>query len=161
MANSPFLIYLGTVVEGLTIIENILICVVFLNVSKSHNHILFYRIISGTTLIGRGQAVDIFLDSNIRKGLISRAHAQIILKDGEDKKTIYEIFDSSLNGTYVNDVRINGSVVLKEGDTIAFGHLRGSLIKPGTLAPQKETEFLFKVNNSLMEFYDYYYTPNL
>lgn len=88
--------------------------------------------------------MDIFLDSNIRKGLISRAHAQIIRKTVNDED-IYEIFDTSLNGTYVNDFRIKGSQILKEGDVVAFGHLRGFVIKQGERAPQRETEFLFKV----------------
>lgn len=106
-----------------------------------------HQITSSTTLIGRGQAADIFLDSTIRKGLISRAHAQIIQREVEGGPPQYEIFDTSLNGTYVNDVRINGSVVLQEGDAITFGHIRGSLLKPGTHAPQKETEFLFRFEN--------------
>ena len=113
----------------------------------------YYRITSNTTLIGRGQSVDVFLDSTIRKGLISRAHAQIIQKvHGENGECVHEIFDTSLNGTYVNDIRVKGSVILKEGDTVAFGHLRGSLIEPGALAPQKETEFLFKVSVNNLNF---------
>lgn len=55
------------------------------------------------------------------------------------------MYDTSLNGTYVNDVRIKESHILKDGDKIAFGHLRGALIDPGEIAVQKETEFLFKV----------------
>lgn len=102
-----------------------------------------FRINSDATLVGRGSSVDIFLDSNIRKGLISRAHAQIIRKTVNDED-IYEIFDTSLNGTYVNDFRIKGSQILKEGDVVAFGHLRGFVIKQGERAPQRETEFLFK-----------------
>ena len=97
-------------------------------------------------MIGRGHSVDIFLDSSIRKGLISRAHAQIIRKR-VNKEMVYEMFDTSLNGTYINDVRVNGTIILRDGDIVAFGHLRGSLIEPGMKAPQKETEFLFKVRN--------------
>lgn len=51
-----------------------------------------------------------------------------------------------MNGTYINDVRIKGSQILREGDKIAFGHLRGAIIDPGEYAPQKETEFLFVVS---------------
>jgi len=109
----------------------------------------FYRLTSSTTIIGRGQSVDIFLDSSIRKGLISRAHAQIIQSEGEEGVPVYSIFDTSLNGTYVNDRRVKGSIVLKEGDTVAFGHLCGSKILPGALGPQKETEFLFKFEKCL------------
>ena len=108
-----------------------------------------FRLTSSTTIIGRGQTVDIFLDSSIRKGLISRAHAQIIQSNGENGVPVYSIFDTSLNGTYVNDRRVKGSIVLKEGDTVAFGHLCGSKILPGALGPQKETEFLFKVHMTI------------
>ena len=54
--------------------------------------------------------------------------------------------NTSLNGTYVNDVRVKGSQLLKEGDKVTFGHLRGAIIDPGEHAPQKETEFLFIVS---------------
>jgi len=102
-----------------------------------------YRLSCETTMIGRGQTVDIFLDSNIRKGLISRAHAQIIKKE-KNGQEYYELFDTSLNGTYINDIKIKGSQHINVGDVIAFGHLRGSLIEPGAYAPQKESEFFFK-----------------
>lgn len=62
-----------------------------------------------------------------------------------NKEVVFRMYDTSLNGTYINDVRIKDFAVLKEGDKIAFGHLRGAIIDPGELAPQKETEFLFKV----------------
>ena len=105
---------------------------------------IYSRIFTDITHIGRGNNVDIFLDSNIRKGLISRSHAKII-KNTKDGEVIFEIYDSSTNGTYVNDIKVNKSVTVKEGDKIAFGHLRGSLIKPGEIAPQKESEFIFMV----------------
>jgi len=85
------------------------------------------------------------LDSNIRKGLISRAHAHIIKQSSVSGEVLYHMFDTSLNGTYINDIRIKGSQILREGDKVAFGHLRGAIIDPGECAPQADTEFLFKV----------------
>lgn len=89
-------------------------------------------------------AADLFLDSSKTTGLISRMHARIVrtLKDG---KCQYEICDTSLNGTYVNDYKISGHVPLKDGDVIAFGHTRGAILNLGEFAPQKNSEFLFKV----------------
>ena len=105
---------------------------------------LFYRIYDNT-YIGRGKTADMFLDSNIRKGLISRAHAHILKQTTDTGDVIFRIYDTSLNGTYINDVRIKNNEILKEGDVIAFGHLKGAIIDPGEFAPQEESEFLFKV----------------
>ena len=71
-------------------------------------------------------------------------HARIIRnqKDGKDQ---YELCDTSLNGTYVNDIKVSGTVVLNDGDTIAFGHIKGAVLEPGSFAPQKDSEFLYKV----------------
>ncbi len=75
-------------------------------------------------------------------------HSRIIrtLKDDEYQ---YEIYDTSLNGTYVNDHKISGSVVLNDGDVIVFGHLRGAVLGPGAYAPQKDSEFIYKVSKGL------------
>ena len=62
---------------------------------------------------------------------------------------MFEIVDNSTNGTYINDVKVNKSAIMKEGDKIAFGHLRGFLIKPGEIAPQTESEFIFLVSASV------------
>ena len=96
--------------------------------------------------IGRSKDSDVFLDSNIRKGLISRTHARILKQVSVEGDIIHEIQDSSLNGTYVNDYRVKDSQLLKSGDKVAFGHLRGAIIEPGEYAPQTETEFLFVVS---------------
>ena len=99
------------------------------------------------TNIGRGSTADFYLDSNIRKGLISRCHAKIIKKETSAGR-VFEILDNSTNGTYINDVKVDKSAIIKEGDKIAFGHLRGFLIKPGEIAPQTESEFIFLVSAS-------------
>lgn len=80
-----------------------------------------FRLRTSTTIIGRGQTVDLFLDSSIRKGLISRAHAQIIKSEGENGTPVYSIpvwmvsshvVSDSEPAFYVNDWRVKGSIVL-------------------------------------------------
>ena len=63
--------------------------------------------------------------------MISRAHSHILKQSSQEGDNIYSLHDTSLNGTYVNDIRIKGPQVLKDGDRIAFGHLRGAIIDPG------------------------------
>ena len=111
-------------------------------------HFLVCRLNSEVTVIGRNKpTVDLFLDSIKFKGLISRIHAHIIQDvDKETGDTFYEIFDTSLNGTYVNNVKISGSIKLNDGDEITFGHIKGAVLQPGAYAPQKITEFKFKVS---------------
>ena len=104
-----------------------------------------FRLTSDITIIGRNRLVaDLFLDSTKTAGLISRIHARIIrtCKEGNEQ---YEICDTSLNGTYVNDHKVSCSVLLKDGDLIAFGHIKGAALDPGVFAPQKNSEFLYKV----------------
>ena len=71
-------------------------------------------------------------------------HARII-RNSKDGKDTFDICDTSLNGTYVNDYKISGSVTLKDGDLIAFGHRKGAILEQGAYAPQNDSEFLFKV----------------
>ncbi|VUZ49862.1 unnamed protein product [Hymenolepis diminuta] len=59
--------------------------------------------------------------------MISRNHATIErLPDGG-----FILYDHSMNGTYVNYVRVSGGVTLKNGDIVCFGHLNGANLKPG------------------------------
>jgi len=51
------------------------------------------------------------------------------------------VHDNSLNGTFVNDVKIDGSAELHDGDIITFGG--GSQIKAGTVLRQPESEFVY------------------
>ena len=108
-------------------------------------HLFYSRLTSDITIIGRNKLVaDLFLDSTKTLGLISRIHARIIRTCKEDGEQ-YELCDTSLNGTYVNDHKVECSVLLKDGDLIAFGHIRGATIDPGAFAPQKNSEFFYKV----------------
>lgn len=67
------------------------------------------------------------IESCINKRMISRNHATIErLPDGG-----FMLYDHSMNGTYVNYVRVSGGVTLKNGDIVCFGHLNGANLKPG------------------------------
>ncbi|XP_075772725.1 uncharacterized protein LOC102447370 isoform X4 [Pelodiscus sinensis] len=93
------------------------------------------------TLIGRNKdVVDYFISCPVseRKDYMSRTHARVIRTTNT-----YRLVDSSLTGVYVNDVRICGSVILQEGDTVTFGHPAGNDIKPGTQVRQPNSEFYF------------------
>uniref|UniRef100_A0A8C0GFT1 FHA domain-containing protein n=1 Tax=Chelonoidis abingdonii TaxID=106734 RepID=A0A8C0GFT1_CHEAB len=98
----------------------------------------FYKAV---TLIGRNKdVVDYFISCPVseRRDYISRTHARVIRTNDT-----YRLVDSSLTGVYVNDVRINGTVSLQEGDTVTFGHRAGNGIRPGTQVRQPNSEFYF------------------
>lgn len=103
------------------------------------------RLVKSPCVFGRKRAaVDYYLDSKSYAQLISRQHATIRFNPDETGSMVYQISDTSLNGTYVNDVRVNGQRTLKEGDVIMFGHLNGVNVKPGEYAPQRTSEFKFR-----------------
>ncbi|XP_065438349.1 uncharacterized protein LOC101942721 isoform X2 [Chrysemys picta bellii] len=98
----------------------------------------FYKAV---TLIGRNKdVVDYFISCPVseRRDYISRTHSRVIRTNDT-----YRLVDSSLTGVYVNDVRINGTVSLQEGDTVTFGHPAGNGIRPGTQVRQPNSEFYF------------------
>lgn len=68
------------------------------------------------TTAGRSPQSDIFLDDVT----VSRKHAEFIGQDGE-----YSVRDvGSLNGTYLNRVRIDEVVPLRNGDEVQIGKYR-------------------------------------
>nr|XP_048692948.1 uncharacterized protein LOC125630861 isoform X1 [Caretta caretta]XP_048692949.1 uncharacterized protein LOC125630861 isoform X1 [Caretta caretta] len=98
----------------------------------------FYKAV---TLIGRNKdVVDYFISGPVseRRDYISRTHARVIRTNDT-----YRLVDSSLTGVYVNDVRINGTINLQEGDTVTFGHPAGNGIRSGTQVRQPNSEFYF------------------
>ena len=107
---------------------------------------LVFRINKEITVVGRNPSSDIFLDSKKNKVMISRLHAQIITEEDSSGKQTFSISDTSLNGTYVNDIKIADTCNLSPGDTVTFGHIRGAVLTPGELAQQPESEFCFKVS---------------
>jgi len=124
-------------IQGQTIdlCRYIILCSTFLST--------FFSLNTGTTVVGRNPATsDIFLDSAIHKALISRLHARITTHPESHKVTIC---DTSLNGTFVNDKKILDTEELRLGDVVTFGHLKGSVLEPGTVAKQHHSEFQFKV----------------
>ena len=67
----------------------------------------------GETVIGRAEECSVCLDDE----RLSRAQAKIVASEDQ-----VEIFDlGSRNGTYVNDERLHGSVLLNNGDQIRMG----------------------------------------
>jgi len=74
-----------------------------------------YALNAPNTRIGRHPDSEIVLDDIT----VSRRHAEIVRRDAE-----YEVLDSgSLNGTYVNQQRIEASV-LRHGDEVQIGKFR-------------------------------------
>ena len=108
--------------------------------------ILIFRISKDVTIVGRNPSSShIFLDSNKNKVMISRLHARIVTEKDSKGNQTFKISDTSLNGTYVNDIKIADSCDLQPGDTVTFGHLKGAVLAPGVLAQQPDSEFRFKV----------------
>ncbi len=79
-------------------------------------------VIDRDLLIGRHQDADVVL----KAAEISRKHAAFVLKDQQ----LYIQDLGSSNGTFVNDVRVENEVALKEGDIVQFASLKFSLLAP-------------------------------
>lgn len=87
-----------------------------------------YLLTSYTYQIGRSTDLDIVLYGD---KTISRLHAQLLIKPIQISETqlnddSYEniiLTDCSSSGTFVNNIKINGFVSLRENDTIRFGIL--------------------------------------
>ncbi|KAK3100264.1 hypothetical protein FSP39_017107 [Pinctada imbricata] len=109
-----------------------------------------------TSIIGRnGNVVDFYLDSsdNVQCHLLSRQHARVVrLQDNQHK-----LFDDSLNGVFVNHVKISGlqkcslfdplgAVILSEGDLVTFGHMMGNKLAVGIRVRQPDSEYQFIVS---------------
>lgn len=75
-----------------------------------------YRLIDGITTIGRSSRSDIVIDSEE----ISEIHARII-KEGK----VFKIIDlGSLNGTFLNNKKVNTPKVLKDNDEITVSSIK-------------------------------------
>ncbi|XP_043922407.1 uncharacterized protein LOC122797951 [Protopterus annectens] len=100
---------------------------------------IFFR---PTTLIGRNVGIsDYFIySSNPNNFYISRNHARVIRSTQDNS---HKLVDMSLTGVFVNDVKIDGEIVLQEGDTVTFGHPEGKIISPGTKVRQASSEYYF------------------
>ncbi|XP_061188894.1 uncharacterized protein LOC133197070 [Saccostrea echinata] len=102
----------------------------------------FYKV---TSIIGRnGLEVDFYIDSDTRvqSQMISRIHARVVIQPNNDHK----LFDDSLNGVFVNHIKIRGNVILSEGDRVTFGHPVGRDIPFGTWERQVNNhhQFIFE-----------------
>ena len=78
-----------------------------------------------STLIGRGDDVDVQLDSPSRPRMLSRRHAMVDCRRGEDRKVHQWILVDlgSSNGTAVNGIELapGNEALLAHGDVICFG----------------------------------------
>lgn len=90
--------------------------------------------------------------------MISRLHARIVTDKDSRGNYTFKISDTSLNGTYVNDIKIADSCNLQPGDTVTFGHLKGAVLAPGVLAQQPDSEFRFKVSYTCTNVTSHSYT---
>jgi pSer/pThr/pTyr-binding forkhead associated (FHA) protein len=71
----------------------------------------------------------------INDASVSRGHARITIKD--DEATLEDL--ESKNGTQVMGEMIKGPTVLKDGDEVEFGHVKGWFIVEGTDDPPTTT----------------------
>lgn len=83
-------------------------------------------------LIGRHQDADIVLQS----GDVSRRHAALLLKD--DALWVQDL--KSSNGTFVNDVRVDHEVLLKNGDILQFAGQKFSVLEPAKTIEELQSE---------------------
>ncbi|XP_060552068.1 uncharacterized protein LOC132713474 [Ruditapes philippinarum] len=103
-----------------------------------------YRV---TYMIGRSEVqVDFYIDSSnhIQSASISRCHARVVRQNGNQ----HRLYDDSLNGVFVNNIKIAGSCVLREGDKVTFGHPCGARLPAGSRARQPDSHHQFMVNMS-------------
>lgn len=87
-------------------------------------------------LVGRHQQADIVLQESD----VSRKHAAFVLKD----QALWLQDLNSSNGTFINDVRLTGESLLKEGDIVQFASVKFSL-----LAPAKAVEIPAEIEQSI------------
>lgn len=73
-------------------------------------------------LVGRHQDADLVLAA----AEISRRHAAFLIKD----QALYVQDLKSSNGTFINEKRVEGEALLKEGDIVQFASLKFSVLAP-------------------------------
>jgi len=72
---------------------------------------------TGITTIGRGSENDIIVGDDS----VSKDHAKIKYSENDDKYKIYDLV--STNGTFVNEVKVEAPIELKDGDTVTIGEI--------------------------------------
>ncbi|XP_033755734.1 uncharacterized protein LOC117338487 [Pecten maximus] len=101
-----------------------------------------------TTMIGKSAQSTYIIDSasEMRRMYISRNHARVVIRTPSNN---HKLFDDSMNGVFVNNLKILHNVVLHEGDRVTFGHPQGAKIPAGIrkLQPDSEYQFLFEKCN--------------
>ncbi|XP_021368917.1 uncharacterized protein LOC110460370 isoform X2 [Mizuhopecten yessoensis] len=101
-----------------------------------------------TTMIGKSAQSHYVIDSasDMRRLYISRNHARVVTRTPSND---HKLFDDSMNGMFINNLKIVHSVVLSEGDRVTFGHPQGAKVPGGVrkLQPDSEYQFLFEKCN--------------
>ncbi|XP_052816315.1 uncharacterized protein LOC128242920 isoform X2 [Mya arenaria] len=98
-----------------------------------------------TCIIGRSvDKVDYVIDSSsyIQSACLSRCHARVVRQEGNQ----HTLYDDSLNGVFINNIKISGFCVLREGDRVTFGHPTGVRLPSGMRVrqPDSEHQFMFE-----------------
>ncbi|KAK2164640.1 hypothetical protein LSH36_61g10036 [Paralvinella palmiformis] len=96
------------------------------------------------TIIGRKRdEVDHVICSHNYKmnAIVSRRHCRVKLINN-----VIEIIDDSRNGVFINDVKIDGRVIIAEGDVVTMGHPSGEKLPPGKRARQPNSEYQYIVS---------------
>ena len=76
-----------------------------------------YVLANGVNTVGREPASTVCVNDPS----VSRGHARIVIEDGE--ATLEDL--SSKNGTQVMGQLIQSATILKDGDEVEFGHVKG------------------------------------
>lgn len=97
------------------------------------------------TTFGRAKSNDVMLDSTRNECGISRSHC-LIRREPNFKYSLVD--ERSLNGTYVNDVRVKHKE-LSFGDRVTFGGPPNT--KVGDVRPQPRSEFVYEFEKSAAE----------
>ncbi|XP_060068578.1 uncharacterized protein C01G6.5-like [Ylistrum balloti] len=97
----------------------------------------------GVTKFGRAASNHYYLDSATLPNFISRHHSEIHGIRDEDGLIKFVLHDKGLNGTFINDIKMQSSCELEEGDKITFGHTNGYKLAPGQHSRQPHSEFQF------------------
>jgi pSer/pThr/pTyr-binding forkhead associated (FHA) protein len=85
----------------------------------------------GINTIGREPASTVCIND----ASVSRGHARIVIEN--DQATIEDL--NSKNGTTVQSEPINGPTVLRDGDEVEFGHVKGWFIVEASEDPPTTT----------------------
>jgi pSer/pThr/pTyr-binding forkhead associated (FHA) protein/rRNA-processing protein FCF1 len=77
-------------------------------------------------ILGRANSKTDFYVNDRKPQVVSRVHAKIFYDSSKHSQDQFVIEDASVNGTYVNNIRIK-KATLRDGDIVHFGHSDASI----------------------------------